>query len=143
VTHQIPLLSETSVHFLRPTQTCCMTMSESHPQFGALTVPSPPASSVSDASSKPTPAIEPPSASQIPPTTTPPVDREHTSSFLKPVSVNGQPPPVRHSSRLKHEEVYDFNAPVVLHEYIEERGLAVEEVLTRFGFALCDEDSLW
>lgn len=72
----------------------------------------------------------------------PPPFRDYTPSHLSSISADTEAP-VRKSSRLKNEEVYDFNAPVVLHEYIEEKGMALDEVLLAFGFTLCDDDSLW
>jgi hypothetical protein len=71
-----------------------------------------------------------------------PVFRDYTPILVTPSSVDGGDP-VRKSSRLKKEEVYDFNAPVVLHEYIVEKGMAVDEILLRFGFALCENDTMW
>jgi hypothetical protein len=71
-----------------------------------------------------------------------PVFRDYTPTLLTPSSIDGGEA-VRKSSRLKKEEVYDFNAPVVLHEYIVEKGMAVDEILLRFGFALCENDTMW
>lgn len=71
-----------------------------------------------------------------------PVFRDYTPTLLTPSSVDGGDS-VRKSSRLKKEEVYDFKAPVVLHEFIVEKGMAVDEILFRFGFALCENDTLW
>ena len=51
--------------------------------------------------------------------------------------------PTRISSRLRKEEVYDFNRPVLLHGGIEEKSVAPDEVLLGLGFALCEADSLW
>jgi hypothetical protein len=71
-----------------------------------------------------------------------PVFRNYTPTHLTPISIDGGEA-VRKSSRLKKEEVYDFNAPVVLHESIEDQDLAGDEVLLAFGFALCDNDTMW
>ena len=71
-----------------------------------------------------------------------PVFRDYSPPLLTPSSVDGGDP-VRKSSRLKKEDVYDFNAPVVLNEYIIEKGMAVDEILLRFGFALCENDTMW
>jgi len=51
--------------------------------------------------------------------------------------------PTRISSRLRKEEVYDFNRPVLLHGGIEEKSVAADDVLLGLGFALCDGDALW
>ena len=71
-----------------------------------------------------------------------PIFRDYTPTHLTPSSVDGGEP-VRKSSRLKKEEVYDFNAPVVLHESIEDKDLAEDEVLLAFGFALCENNTMW
>ena len=71
-----------------------------------------------------------------------PVFRGFTPTHLTPSSIDGVEQ-VRKSSRLKKEEVYNFNAPVVPHEHIEEKGMAVDGVLLAFGFALCDDDTMW
>jgi hypothetical protein len=63
-------------------------------------------------------------------------------SRRSPSSLDGNEP-TRISSRIRKEEVYDFNRPVVLHESIEERSVAADDVLFEFGFVMCDADSLW
>jgi len=71
-----------------------------------------------------------------------PVFRDYTPTLLTPSTADGGDT-VRKSSRLKKEEVYDFNAPVVLHESIEDKDLAEDEVLLAFGFALCENNTMW
>jgi hypothetical protein len=123
-------------------------MSETHPHFGTRTSPAPLAVPARSSLS-----TDPPVAAQatadksktFPPLIDSPITaafRDYTPSRLTPASIDEQPP-VRQSSRLKHETVYDLNAPVVLHEHIEEGGMAVDEVLTLFGFVLCDDDTMW
>jgi hypothetical protein len=115
-------------------------MSETHHSPPPTTAPFPPAGPLIPS---PTEIIAASSRLPTGPVTAPsPVLRDYTPTLLTPSSVDGGDS-VRKSSRLKKEEVYDFNAPVVLHEYIVEKGMAVDEILLRFGFALCENDTLW
>ena len=47
----------------------------------------------------------------------------------------------RRSSRRRDSGLYDPNKPVLLHENIIDGAIATPEVLTDFGFALCDADT--
>jgi hypothetical protein len=116
------------------------TVPESQPPATSLTTPLPLAEPLAGPSS-PAPNIASPRLPTGPITAPSPFFRDYTPTHLTPSSADGEP--VRKSSRLKKEDVYDFNAPVVLHEYIEEKGMAVDEVLLAFGFALCENDTMW
>lgn len=52
-----------------------------------------------------------------------------------------EPGASRRSSRRRDSGLYDPNKPVLLHEDIVDGNVATVEVLTDFGFALCDADA--
>lgn len=52
-----------------------------------------------------------------------------------------EPGSSRRTFRNRDNELYDPNKPVLLHEDIDDGDVATAEVLTDFGFALCDEDA--
>jgi hypothetical protein len=79
-----------------------------------------------------------PLPSSVPPSSTP----TDVQSRRSPSSFDGNEP-TRISSRIRKEAVYDFNRPVVLHESVEEKSVAADNVLFEFGFVMCDADSLW
>lgn len=115
-------------------------MSEPHHSPPPTTAPFPPAGPLTHS---PTEIITASSRLPTGPVTAPlPVFHNYTPTHLTPISIDGGEA-VRKSSRLKKEEVYDFSAPVVLHESIEDKDLAGDEVLLAFGFALCDNDTMW
>jgi hypothetical protein len=116
-------------------------MPESQPPVPIITTPLPLAEPLAGPSS-PAQIIASPRLPNGPVNAPSPIFRDYTPTHLTPSSTDGGEP-VRKSSRLKKEDVYDFNAPVVLHEYIEEKGMAVDEVLLAFGFALCENDTMW